>query len=119
MRTATETAILLAVILNRSGQTRARVSAKTIKIFAIRQNLRSAFVIEVTDALAEYSWILFEISSGGYGAVQAKTLEAAKPVTAKRYLTDVERRALKRGTADLAALKKEADPEQEEPGEDD
>ncbi len=118
MRTAAETAILLAVILNRSGQTRARVSAKTVKILAIRKNLRSAFVIEVIGALAEYSWILFEISSGGYGAVHAKTLEAAKSATAKRLLTQDERRELKRGTIDWDALRKEASPEREEPDDD-
>ena len=118
MRTAAETAILLAVILKRSGQTRARVSAKTVKFYATRRRLRSAFIVEVIDALAEFSWILFEISSGGFGAVHAKTLEAAKPVTGKRWLTDDERRALRRGTADWAALRREAAPEPEEPDED-
>ena len=98
MITAHQTAILLAVILNRSEQSRARVSAKTIKLLAIRRNLRSAFVLELITEIAEFGWILFEISSGGFGAVQAKTLEAAKPVTAKRFLTDEERRDLRQGT---------------------
>jgi len=114
-RSAKQTACLLAVILNRSDQTRARVSAKTIKLLAVRQNLRSAFVVELIDALAEYNWILFELSSGGYGAVKATALEAAKAVTAKRWLTDEERKALSRGEVDFADFEKEAAPENDEP----
>ncbi|MDR3557147.1 MAG: hypothetical protein P4L55_20530 [Syntrophobacteraceae bacterium] len=114
MRSIEQTAILLAAILNRSKQTRARVSAKTIKILGRRKHLRRAFVAELTDALAEYYWILFEIDSGGYGAVQTKTLEAAKPVTAKRWLLDEERRDLKRDKTEVwSALEKEATPEEE------
>jgi len=119
-RTAKQTACLLAVVLNRSGQSRARVSAKTIKILAIRTNLRSAFVVELIAALADgYDWILFELASGGYGAVQAKALEAAKSVTAKRWLTDEERKELRRGTADFQAFEEEASPEQDPPDDDD
>jgi hypothetical protein len=119
MRTAKETAALLAVILNRSEQTRARISSKTIKLLGSRMNLRSAFVVEIVDALAEYDWILFELAAGGYGAVQAKALEAAKSVTARRMLTDEERRALRRGAEDMQAFLQEAEPEREELGEDD
>src|ERR1017187_8357999 len=88
MRNAQQTAILLAIILNRSAQPRARVSAKTIKILGTRKHLRRAFVAELTDTLAEYSWTLSEIDSGGYAVMRTKALESAKPVTAKRWLTD-------------------------------
>jgi hypothetical protein len=114
MRTARETAILLAVILNRSGHTRARISGKTIKLLALRQNLRSAFVVEVVAEIAEFGWILFELGSGGFGAVQAKTLEAAKSVTAKRLLTDDERKASRRDNIDWVAFELEARPPQED-----
>lgn len=107
MRTPRETAILLAVILNRSEQSRARVSAKTVKLLAIRKNLRLAFTMQLIVEIAEFGWILFEINSGGFGAVQAKALEAAKPVTAKRLLSDDERSALRKGTIDLEALEAE------------
>lgn len=114
MRTARETAILLAVILKRSERSRARVSVKTIKLLAIRQNLRSAFVVEVVAELAEFGWILFEIASGGFGAIQAKTLEAAKSVTAKRLLTDDERRALRHDNIDWTVFEVELKPQQED-----
>ena len=116
-RNAKQTACLLAVILKRSEQTRARLSAKTIKLLAVRQNLRSAFVVELIAALADYDWIMFELASGGYGVVQAKALEAAKSVTARRWLTDDERRAIRRGTEDSTAFENEVVPENSEPDE--
>jgi hypothetical protein len=117
-RTPRQTAAVLATILKRSEQTRARVSAKTIRFIGKRQNLRSAFIVELVDALAEYDWILFELATGGYGAVHAKALEAAKSVTAKRRLTDDEYKELKRGTVDFAAFEKEATPEDDQQTED-
>jgi hypothetical protein len=119
-RTAKQTACLLAVILKRSEQNRARVSAKTLRILSKRKHLRSAFVVEVISELADgYDWILFELSTGGYGAVQAKTLEAAKVVTVKRLLTDQERRDLRRGVADFEGFEQEAAPDDEPSDEDD
>ena len=64
--------------------------------------------------MVEFGWILFEISSGGFGAVQTKTLEAAKTVTAKRFLTDEERRALRQGKIAPEAFEKEAKPSEED-----
>ena len=116
--TPRQTAAVLATILKRSGQTRARVSAKTIKLVGKRQNLRSAFVVELISALSDYDWIMFELASGGYGAVHAKALEAAKSITAKRGLTDDEHKSLRRGTVDFIAFEKEATPEDDQPTED-
>lgn len=113
MRSVQQAAILLAIILNRSGRSRARVSAKTIKFVGDRGHLRTAFLAQLTDILAEYSWTLSEIDSGGYAAIRTKALEAAKPVTAKRYLTDDERRALKNGKAKWSDFEKEAAQAQE------
>ena len=119
-RTAEETACLLAVMLNRSAQSRARVSAKTIKKLSNRVQLRSSFVVQLSDALAsQYEWIIFELTSGGYGAVQAKALEAAKAVTGHRYLTAIERKAITRGNVDLDAFRREAADSLETPDDDD
>ena len=119
MLSAQQAAILLAIILNRSGQPRARVSAKTIKFVGDRSHLRTAFLAQLVDALAEYSWTLSEIDSGGYAAIRTKALEAAKPVTAKRWLTDDERRALKNGKSKWAEFEKEAARALEPPKDDD
>jgi hypothetical protein len=118
MRSAIQTAILLAVILNRNEHTRARLSAKTIKILAKRVHLRRAFVAEVVDALAEYGWTLVELNTGGYGALKSQTLEAARSVSAQRGLTDDERLALRRGEDVWSRLEDEAAPEQEAAQED-
>jgi hypothetical protein len=80
--------------------------------------LRRSFAAELADSLAEYSWTLNEIDSGGYAAVKSKTLEAAKPATAQRWLADDERRALKRGTVNWAAFEKEAYGDHEDPDKD-
>jgi hypothetical protein len=117
MHTPRDTATLLAVILIRSKQTRARVSTITIKILAKRRLLRSAFILELSGELADLSWIFFELASGGFAAVQAKALEAAKPVTVRRFLKDEERRKLNRGDdMDWDALRREVEPHEEEPG---
>lgn len=97
MRTARQTAILLALVLKRSGQTRARLSSKTVKLLARRDHLRSAFVVNLVAELAEYGWLLSETSIGGFGAIQFKALEGAKAVTAEQFLTELERRALSQG----------------------
>lgn len=114
MRTARQTAILLAVILNRSGQTRARVSGKTIKHCGLRENLRIAFLQEVIDEIAEFGWILFELGgTGGFGAVRDSALEAARSVTRLRWLTDEERAKSRRDNFSVRewdALEEEATP---------
>jgi hypothetical protein len=117
MQNPQQAALVLVAIFKRSGQTRARVSAQTIKIVAARKHLRRAFLAELTDALAEYSWTLAEIDNGGYAAVKTKTLETAKPATAKRWLTADELRALKRATVKWSVFEREAAPEQEQPEE--
>jgi|GEM_PF-3068540 len=117
-RTAQQTADLVAVILKRSEQTRARISTKTIKVLARRTNLRSAFVVELAGALADrHGWVMAELASGGYGVVQAKSLEAARAVTGRRWLTDEERRLIQRSGADLSRFDAELCEDQDEPEE--
>jgi hypothetical protein len=64
--------------------------------------------------LAEYGWELLEIGAGGYGVVKISSLEAAKPATAKRYLSELELRALKAGQLPWDELEREADPEEDQ-----
>jgi hypothetical protein len=60
------------------------------------------------------------MSGPGYGAVQAKALEAAKSVAARRMLTDDERRKLRRETEGFQELLREAEPvRDDEAGDDD
>src|SRR4051794_17665239 len=98
--TASQVAAVVAAMLKRSGQTRARISALTIRKIARRKTLRSAFIRALSDALSEgYGWLLVELATGGFGAVEARALEAAKPVTGNKQLSEDERRTLVRGKA--------------------
>jgi hypothetical protein len=113
-RTARDTATILAAMLKRSGQTRARISATAVKLISKRNLLRAAFILALADEMEDLAWIFFELRGGGFGAIQTKALEAAKPVTPMRWLDDAERKALRLGTLDVATLAKEAAPEDDE-----
>lgn len=108
MRTAEETAILLAVLFKRSKQTRARVSQKTIKLLSFRIRLRAAFVSAIADALSQFEICMIELDSGAFGLIPTKSLEAAKAITAKRHMEN-ELPSLVRGkNLDFASLEEEA-----------
>ena len=113
-RTVEQTALLLAIILNRSKQTRARISTKTIKALANRQQMRCMFIKDLIDTLADrHDWILVELASGGFGAVLARTLEAARPVMTHKFLTEDENQGLQTGDIDWIYLEEEAFPQSE------
>ena len=113
-RSAEDTACLLATLLHRSGQKRARISSATVRKIAGRTNLRSSFIVYLQDALAEdFDWILFELKSGGFGAIQSSAIEAAKSVTGMKYFTAEERKQIDRSTIDVNALRVEIEPEGE------
>ena len=98
LTTPHDTAVLLAVLLARSNQTRARFSDKTLRFLGGRKHLhRNSFVKEVTDALAEnHGWFMTPLTVGGYGAAKETALMAGKTVTPKRLLEHEELRKLKR-----------------------
>lgn len=118
MNTPRETAILVVLIIVRAGQTRARISNKTIKTLGRRRRLRAAFITALADEMAELGWSLIELVEG-FAAIRSSTLEAAKVVTQRRQLSDEERRSLRRGTLDFAALLHEVAGETETLDEDD
>lgn len=107
MRTPDETAILLTVIIKRSGQKRARVSAKTIKLLARRSKLRTAFLELLMDAVLLRDYALVELESGGFGMIEVSSIQAAPAITARRYLSDDEREALRDGSLDFQELVQE------------
>lgn len=90
LRSPEDTATLLALLFDRSGQTRIRVSQKTIKFLGFRVNLRAAFVVSVADTLANYYDItMLELDNGAFGLFRTSSLEGAKSFTAKRLLEDL------------------------------
>lgn len=97
MRTRYQTALLLALLVKRSGERRVRVSAKTFKMLSGRKQLRSSFVVDVSEHLqGDFGVYLTELDTGGYGLIYAKSLEAAKAALGTKLLTQEELSLLKR-----------------------
>jgi len=116
-----ETAVNLAVVFARSGQNRARVSGATIKKASggSRKVLKSGFIRPLRSSLEDLGWGLQELESGGYAAISLKSLEAAKPVTVERYLTDGEKKRVRKGCPDITAFLQEIAPQEDEESDDD
>jgi hypothetical protein len=92
MRTAEESAILVAILLRRSGLKRARLSEKTIRRLSGRRHLRRAFVDMLDAHLADLGILLTELERGGFGLMPSASLSGATAITAKKYLaTDLEK----------------------------
>lgn len=92
MRTEEETSVLLAVLFQRSGETRARISGKTIRKVSDRRLLRSAFINRLTQHLDDRGLSFSELERGGYGLMRTSVLEGAKTITAKHYIsTDLKK----------------------------
>ncbi|MBI2218587.1 MAG: hypothetical protein HYU51_14960 [Candidatus Rokubacteria bacterium] len=87
MRTAEETAILTALLLKRANEKRARVSTKTIRRLSQRRTIRRAFLDMLEQHLDDLGVILIELDRGGYGLIAASTLDGARAVTAKKFLS--------------------------------
>lgn len=111
-----DTAVLLAVLLKRSKQTRARFSEKTLKLLGGRKHLhRYSFVAYVAEALAEnHGWHMAPLTSGGYGAAKETALMAGKTVTPKLLHADELRNVKRRKLTDedWEAFYKEVFPEE-------
>lgn len=96
MRTRYQTALLLAILVKRSGERRVRVSAKTLKMLSGRKQLRSSFVVDVVEYLqGDFGLCMTELDSGGFGLIYAKSLEAAKAALGSKLLNQDELAALK------------------------
>ncbi len=86
MRTPEETALLIALLLQRSEQKHARISLPTLRRLSKRRHIRMAFLSMVEDHLDDLGVILFELERGGYGLIPSRALEGAQIITAKQYL---------------------------------
>lgn len=96
MRTAEETALLLALLFKRSEQGQARLSVDTIRRLSRRRHIRSAFLEMLAKHLDDLGLILMEIDGGGFGLIASSALGGAVTITPKEYLGD-DLDKLKRG----------------------
>ena len=81
-------ALNVAVLLKRSGKTRARISDKTIRLFSKRKKLHDVFRIDVRRALEDLGVMAIPLDRGGYAVIAGSALEGAPPITAKQYMSD-------------------------------
>jgi hypothetical protein len=114
-----QTALLMVLLLKKSGNTRARVSVKTIKLLANRERLRTVFLKELIDSLNDLGVLLIELDRGGYGLLLSTSLEGAPAITVKKYMSS-DLRDVRTGKLSFEAIEKEvcsdsfyADPDEE------
>jgi hypothetical protein len=94
--TAEQTAVLVAALLKRSKQRRARISESTIRILSRRRTLRDAFKERLRAELDDIGIHLVQLERGGFGVIPINALDGAPAITAKKYLPD-ELKKLKKG----------------------
>ena len=87
-RTPFETAVLLALMLNRSNKTRGRVSEQTFRKVARREQLRTAFKEQVRYELEDLNVFLFELGRYGFALVAASALNGAPSLTANKLISE-------------------------------
>lgn len=107
MVTAEDTAMLLALMLTRSGKTRGRISDRTLRVISRRKQLRDAFRSSVVEWAPEYGFQMHPLERGGYGLLASKTLEGAPPLTAASLIKEEMTTFKRSGTFDYETLYEE------------
>jgi hypothetical protein len=118
--TAEQTAVLVAALLKRSEQRRARISESTIRVLSRRRTLRDAFKESLRAELDDMGIHLVQLERGGFGIIPINALDGAPAITAKKYLPD-ELKKLKKGAdeAFFGKLRNEVNEDGEEGDESD
>ena len=108
IRTPEETALLIALLLKRSDQKRARISVSTIRRLSKRKHIRGAFIEMLDKHLDSLGVILVEIDRGGFGLIPSSVLDGAPAITAKKYLS-ADLGKLKGGKLSFDSIREELD----------
>ena len=82
-----KTALLVALMFNRSQLKRARLTHKTICRISGRTALRSQFIVQLQAELDDLGFILFE-SGRGFGLIKYSLLDGALVLSESRYIDD-------------------------------
>ena len=114
-RTTEETAILVALLLKRSGQKRARLSESTIRVLSKRKTLRDAFKERLRSELDDIGIHLVQLERGGFGIIPINALDGAPAITARKYLGDDLKKLKKSdGDAFFGKLRREVEEDADE-----
>jgi hypothetical protein len=87
-RSPDETAVLIALLMLRSEQKRARISEKTIRKLAKRRRLRVAFLSMLRQHLEDRALLMIELDDGSWGLMPSRGLQGAPTILAKTLLVD-------------------------------
>jgi hypothetical protein len=87
-RTADQAAILIAILLKRSGMKRARISEATIRRLSRRRHLRRSFLGMLEAHVTDYGITMSELDTGGYGLIPSAALSGAPAISAKKYMIE-------------------------------
>jgi hypothetical protein len=96
---AEQAAVLVASLLQRSQERRARISERTIRILSRRRTLRDAFKDRLRAELDDLGIHLVQLERGGFGVIPINALDGARAITAKKYMPE-ELKKLKKGADD-------------------
>lgn len=99
-RTPEQTAILVALLLERSKHKRARISEKTIRRLARRKRLRISFLMMLREHLEDHALVMIELDDGSWGLMPSRGLQGAPTIISRDLLAD-----------DLHKLKRSKNPE--------
>ena len=114
-RTTEQTAVLVALLLKRSGHKRARLSENTIRVLSKRRTLRDAFKERLRSELDDIGIHLVQLERGGFGIIPINALDGAPAITAKKYLADDLRKLKKSDDAAIfGKLRREVDEDTDE-----
>ena len=88
-KTPEETALLVALLLKRAQQKRARISVATLNFLSGRDRIRSPFIARVQEALSYDAGIMMqELNRGGFGLILTESLTGAPAITPNVYLPE-------------------------------
>jgi hypothetical protein len=104
-------AALIAELMKRSGQSRARLSDVTLKKLAGRVKLETSIREQIRLDCLDYGYLLHKLdgkgSTSGTAVIAISALHAAKPIKATSFFDDTEKKAISDGTFDFVRLHEE------------
>lgn len=99
-----QVAALIAEMMRRSKQTRARLSEKTLRLLAGRKRIETSIREQIHDDSLEYGYLLKKLEGGptsGTVAISLSSLHATKPLKYKESFDDDERGKIRDGDPDF------------------
>ena len=81
-------ALVLVVLLERSGSKRIRISDKTFKRISGRSTLRDALISNVKDWIEDYGAMMVRLDRGGFAVISISAFEGAPSATLGRLFPE-------------------------------